>query len=209
MTKVKVCGLTREQDVHLCCELGVDFMGFIFHESSPRNADRDFVARASCPNAAKVGVFVRQSPDEIRDIMERCNLDFAQLHGGQSPDDCREVGADRVIKVLWPERYDSPAELQMEIDRFAPACAFLLFDAGSSGGGHGRTIDFTNLQQVEIKTNWFLAGGLDPNNVEPILQQEPTVLDINSGVESAPGIKDATKLQAVMGRIAAHKGKAS
>lgn len=206
MTKVKICGLTREQDVRLCCESGVDFMGFIFHEPSPRNVDPKFAARAHCPTAAKVGVFVRQTPAQIREIMDRCNLDYAQLHGDQSPEDCREVGADRVIKALWPERCGSPQALQQEIDRFAGSCAYLLFDAGSSGGGHGTTIDFSYFQDIEIKKNWFLAGGLTPDNVELALQRNPTVLDINSGVESAPGIKDATKLRAALTRIADHKG---
>jgi phosphoribosylanthranilate isomerase len=206
MTKVKVCGLTREQDVRLCCEMKVDFMGFIFHEPSPRNVDPEFAARAHCPTAAKVGVFVRQTPAQIRKIMDRCHLDYAQLHGDQTPEDCREVGSDRVIKTLWPERCVSTQSLQMEIGRYAEACAYLLFDAGSSGGGHGRSIDFTYFQHIEIKKNWFLAGGLTPDNVGLALQQNPTVLDINSGVESAPGIKDATKLRAAMNRIADHKG---
>lgn len=196
--KLKVCGLTRPEDVALCRRLGTDFLGFIFHHGSPRYVRPEFVARAHAGAAAKVGVFVRQAATEVKLIMHQCGLDYAQLHGDQDEEFCDIVGRERVIKVLWPERYNSPQALQEDIDRFASHCAYLLLDAGLSGGGHGESIDFDNLQHIEIKTPWFLAGGLSADNVKTTLKANPDVLDLNSGVESAPGIKDEQKLKAVM-----------
>lgn len=200
--KVKVCGMTRHEDVRMCARLGADFTGFIFHEPSPRNITEDFAAEADPGSAAKVGVFVRQDADEIIRIMDRCKLRFAQMHGGHSVEECKKVGPDRVIKALWPEKYDSPEELQADIDLFSPVCAYLLFDAGKSGGGHGKPIALTKFEHVEIKKDWFLAGGLCPENVTQAVTVCPTVLDLNSGVESAPGIKDETKLRAVLDSLA-------
>lgn len=199
--EIKICGMTRKQDVALCSSMGADYLGFIFHEPSPRNVSPDFAASVNTGHAAKVGVFVNQSVAEIEAIMHQCGLDFAQLHGGQNKEFCMAVRPERVIKALWPEKYDSPEALQADIDRFSPHCAALLFDAGTSGGGHGRLIDLVKLQDIEINKKWFLAGGLGPDNVTAVLESDPHVLDINSGVESAPGIKNEQKLRAVMQRL--------
>ncbi len=199
--KVKVCGMTRQEDVSLCSGLGAHFLGFIFHEGSPRNVRRDFAAGADAGSAAKVGVFVRQTADEVKEIIRECGLDYAQLHGGQDEEFCDAVGPDRVIKVLWPEKYDSPEALQADIVRFAPHCSHLLFDTGKSGGGHGRAMNLDIFQSIAIPKPWFLAGGLCAENTHAALQVEPDVLDLNSGVEAAPGIKDENKLRAVMQKL--------
>ncbi|WP_187170448.1 phosphoribosylanthranilate isomerase [Salidesulfovibrio onnuriiensis] len=195
---IKVCGMTRAEDVALCSGLGASFLGFIFHEGSPRNVSPKFAASAQTGPAAKVGVFVRQTANEVRLMIHQCGLDYVQLHGGQDEEFCEVVGRERVVKALWPERYASPEALQEDVDRFAPHCAYLLFDAGVSGGGHGRSIDLSLLQHIEINKPWFLAGGLCPENVAAAAQAGPHVLDLNSGVESAPGIKDEAKLRSVI-----------
>lgn len=192
---VKVCGMTGIEDAMLCEKLGASFLGFIFHEGSPRNVSVDFVAGVKTSAAVKVGVFVKQSSDEVMDIMQRGRLKLAQLHGGQGVDFCRAIGADRVIKVLWPQRYESVKEFQADIEKFQPHCRFLLFDAGKSGGGHGTSLDVDVFNKVEISGPWLLAGGLGPENIHEILSRvQPTGIDLNSGVESAPGIKDKNKL---------------
>ncbi|MGE4556322.1 MAG: phosphoribosylanthranilate isomerase [Desulfovibrionaceae bacterium] len=196
---VKVCGLTRRQDVDACLQLGVDLLGFIFHPSSPRNVDPAFPASIRDPGALKVGVFVKQSVDQVLRIMDQAGLDLAQLHGGQDLDFCRTVGPDRVIKVLWPERCADPEELQKEADRFGSVCSRLLLDAGLSGGGHGRPLDALRIGQMTPKTPWMLAGGLGPDNVaQAVAQLNPSAVDLNSGVESAPGAKDIDKLRAAL-----------
>lgn len=200
---VKVCGMTRMEDVDLCMELGVDLLGFIFHPKSPRNVDPDFVASVKTGRITKVGVFVNQSAEEVIEIMDRCGLHAAQLHGNQDIHFCWKVGADRVIRVFWPDTYSSAAALSRDLDNYAEACGHFLLDAGQTcQGGTGNPIDFGILQGLEIHTPWFLAGGIGPHNIDEVLKFNPPGLDINSGVESEPGIKDEIKLRAIFDRLA-------
>lgn len=200
---VKICGLTRMRDVRLCVDLGADLLGFIFHARSPRNADPDFVAGIRTGKAVKVGVFVSRTATEVVEIMDRCGLHAAQLHGGQDEAFCEQVGPDRVIKVFWPDAYASQSALLRDLERFEEVSSHFLFDAGTQGsGGTGRSFDFTKLQHLEIQTPWFLAGGIAPNTISAALELNPPGLDINSGVEQAPGIKDENKLRAVFDRLA-------
>lgn len=200
---VKVCGMTRKEDIVVSEELGADFLGFIFHSSSARNVDESFVRSIKTATAKKVGVFVKQSAAEVTSTLENGNLDFAQLHGGQNEEFCKAVGKQRVIKVLWPQRYESAKEFQDDIDRFAPHCTYLLFDAGNCGGGHGLSIEFDVFEDVNIPLPWFLAGGLSADNLEgAIVTAKPHGVDLNSGVESVPGIKDKNKLGAAFKCIA-------
>ncbi|MGE4192007.1 MAG: phosphoribosylanthranilate isomerase [Pseudodesulfovibrio sp.] len=195
---VKVCGMTRMEDVKLCVDLGVDLLGFIFHPRSPRNADPDFVASVKTGKVTKVGVFVDQTADEVIEIMDRCGLHAAQLHGGQDSVYCWKIGPDRVIRVFWPDTYGSPGALVRDLEDYAEVCGHFLLDAGTKGqGGTGKSINLKILQDIEIQTPWFLAGGLGPDNVRQALAVNPSGLDFNSGVESAPGIKDPAKLREV------------
>jgi len=201
---VKVCGMTSAEDAAMCEELGADFLGFIFHPSSPRNVDVAFARSIKTGGAKKVGVFVKQSVAEVIEILKNGNLDFAQLHGGQNEEFCKALGKERVIKVIWPQKYDSVKEFQADIDRFAPYCSYLLFDAGKSGGGHGESMEFEVFKDVMIPGPWLLAGGLSADNLKEALSEaKPNGVDLNSGVESEPGKKDKNKLTAAfaaMGR---------
>lgn len=203
---VKVCGMTRMEDAVLCEELGADFLGFIFHPSSPRNIDESFAGSVKTVSAKKVGVFVRQGAAEVIEILKNGCLDFAQLHGGQDEEFCDAVGRERVIKVLWPQRYETVKAFQDDIDRFAPHCTFLLFDAGKSGGGHGVSMKFDIFNDVVIPIPWLLAGGLSSENLEEaVTVSGASGVDLNSGVESEPGIKDKNKLGAAFKCIARAK----
>ena len=192
---VKVCGMTSKEDAAMCEEQGADFLGFIFHPSSPRNVDAAFARSVKTDGAKKVGVFVKQSATEVIETLKNGQLDFAQLHGGQNEEFCKAVGKERVIKVLWPQKYDSVKEFQADIDRFAPYCSYMLFDAGKSGGGHGTVMEFEVFKEVTIPGPWLLAGGLSAENLkEALAEAKPNGVDLNSGVESEPGKKDRAKL---------------
>lgn len=196
---VKVCGITSAEDASMCEEQGADFLGFIFYPSSPRNVDADFASSIKTDRAKKVGVFVKQSAAEVLEILKNGNLDFAQLHGGQNEEFCKAVSKERVIKVLWPQKYDSVKEFQADIDRFASYCTYLLFDAGKSGGGHGKSMKFEIFKDVTIPVPWLLAGGLSADNLQDALSEaKPNGVDLNSGVESEPGKKDKNKLTSAM-----------
>ncbi len=221
---VKVCGMTREQDALLCAELGADLLGFIFHPGSPRNTTPEFPARLDfprlgLPGVRKVGVFVDQKPMEALGIMAAGRLDLAQLHGGQTESFCavlaERMGPGRIIKVFWPEKASSLEAFQAELDRYAPYCGLMLVDAGPGGGGHGRVIGSRIdseggskgaeiLAQARFPRPWLLAGGLCPDNIPDLLSQfRPDGLDLNSGVEAAPGLKDEQLLRAAFAAIKA------
>lgn len=199
---IKVCGITSVADSAMCTGMGVTVLGFIFHPSSPRNVSPDLPARINEVHAVKkTGVFVNQTAEEVNAIMNAGGLHWAQLHGGQNQAFCDAVGPKRVVKVLWPEKYGTPAELQADMDRLAPHCAKFLFDAGTSGGGHGRAMDLSFLTELDIPRPYFLAGGLGPDNIDAAMAFSPDGLDLNSGVETEPGIKDHGKLQETLNKI--------
>lgn len=179
-------------------EMGADLLGFIFAARSPRRVDPARVAAMPRGRARRVGVFVEQDADEVNRIMERAGLDFAQLHAGQDEAFCEAVGPGRVIRVFWPQRHESLDSLQREMERFAGSCASMLLDSGTSGGGHGTSLDFRALAGLKAPRPWLLAGGLSPENAAQALSQAaPDGLDLNSGVESAPGVKDIAKVDQV------------
>ncbi|MDR2075447.1 MAG: phosphoribosylanthranilate isomerase [Desulfovibrio sp.] len=198
---LKVCGLTREEDVRLCLDLGARFTGFIFAPRSPRRILPGDAAAMPRGPAARVGVFAGQDAAEVIRTLKQARLDYAQLHGGEDEDFCRAVGPERIIKTIWPERLGRDGalfrreDLEAECARFAPVCAFFLLDAGLQGGGSGRPLAWGTLDGFAPPRPWILAGGLGPDNLAQALAAcSPWAVDCNSGVEKAPGRKDAGKL---------------
>lgn len=199
---VKVCGLTRGEDLRACQELGVDFSGFIFHPQSPRCVSPEWVGSLRKGKEQRVGVFVRQRAEEVIDIAQQAKLELVQLHGGQDVEACKEIGPERIIKVLWPERYERVEQLQNAVQCFAPVCKYFLLDSGKQGGGHGQTISSSLLEAIKFPRPWILAGGLSAENVHNLIQKfQPDVVDLNSGVENSPGIKNKQILQDILERI--------
>ena len=199
---IKVCGLRHHGDVALCEELGVNWTGFIFYPPSPRDMTPDQVRILPRGRAARVGVFVLQSAEEVREIMEQADLDLAQLHGSQDQRFCERVGPERVVKVFWPLRYPELTELERDMAAFASSCRAVLLDAGTSVGGHGVSLDFTTLARLTFPQPWLLAGGLGPENIQDALRKcRPWGVDLNSGVEDAPGRKSLLLLRTVLEKI--------
>ncbi len=193
---VKICGMTRPEDVVGCTQAGADLLGFIFAAKSPRRVTVEQAAALPRTRAKRVGVFVEQPLDEVLAIMDAAELDFAQLHGGQDEAFCRAVGPDRVIRAFWPQKHPDIASLAASVAGFAGAIRYALLDAGTSGGGHGVSLPFAPLADFSPPMPWLLAGGLGPDNVAAALTQaKPHGLDLNSGVESSPGLKDLAKVR--------------
>lgn len=193
---IKICGLTREEDVKQCLDLGVDLLGYIFEKRSPRCIDPETVAAFPGRQVCRVGVFVRHSLQEIQFVRQTAGLDLIQLHGDYSPAQCEALDPETVVKVFWPERYAGPEDMGRELERFAPCCRYFLFDGGQAGGGHGRTLRSAWLARLDVPRPWFLAGGLCAENVQNFLQEcKPDGLDMNSGVENRPGVKNSEKLK--------------
>lgn len=192
---LKFCGLTRQEDCEMAREFGADFCGFIFHPKSPRFISPERAARLECGPVARVGVFTDCDAAKIVETARTARLDYVQLHGNQPESVAKTVGLP-VIRVLWPERHGSIREL---IEAASRHCAdYFLLDAGKSGGGSGKTLAFASLAGITLAAPWLLAGGLSAQNIPDALTVcSPAGFDINSGVESAPGQKNASKMKEV------------
>ena len=206
--RIKICGLTRQEDADAAARLGADLCGFIFHPRSPRHITPQAAAAIETGPLARVGVFVEQEAEDILAIMAAARLDYAQLHGAQSRACAGRVGASRVIRVLWPGRYGSRHELEAAMGAEADACAWFLLEAGQAGGGSGETQDWARLSGIRAPRPWLLAGGLTPANAGAALAAcRPDGLDFNSGVEEAPGKKSPELLAAALAAAAGNLGE--
>lgn len=198
---IKICGQTSASAVETSLALGAQYIGFIFHRGSPRSITPERAASISSHSARRVGVFVRQGAAEICDTMQRARLHLAQLHGRQTVEDARAIGPERVIRVLWPRACASLAELQEQVDAWAPHCAYYLLDAGSApgAGGTGQTLEAAELARLRFPRPWLLAGGLSAQTLPGLLARcAPDGIDLNTGVELAPGLKHAPLILAAL-----------
>ncbi len=200
---IKVCGLTRYEDVEFCDNFGIDFVGFIFYKKSPRCIDTNFVKNIRCKNSLKVGVFVDHAVDDILDIYNEAKLDLVQLHGDYSIKDVEKIGKNRSIKVLWPDSCQNKIDFFNQVKIYVDICKYILIDSGKSGGGHGKSIkNIEWLKELSNDINWFLAGGITYDNIDNMLKNvKPIGLDINSGVEVRAGIKDLKKIELFYNKI--------
>jgi phosphoribosylanthranilate isomerase len=191
---IKICGITRPQDAELAVGLGANALGFVFWPDSPRSVDRD-VARAMAamvPNhVKKVGVFVDQPAEEIVRTMDEVGLDIAQLHGNETAEFCRGVGRV-VIKAIALN-----GDGQVDIAAF-DRDVLLLVDAYDPArrGGTGKTVNWDAARDIAAARPTILAGGLNAANVKLAIRSvRPYGVDVSSGVESSPGVKDPARLR--------------
>ncbi len=200
-TEIKVCGITRLEDALCAAACGADAVGFIFHPASPRyvTPERARAIIARLPEGiATVGVFVNRTREMVERIVEMCGLDMIQFHGDESPAYCRHFPAEQVIKAVAP---GTPEELRA-LDAYQARA--LLIDArdGSRYGGTGKRPDWNLAAKISEKRPLILAGGLNRGNIEEALAAvAPQAVDINSGCEAAPGIKDHALMRQIIGMI--------
>lgn len=196
MIKAKVCGITNLEDALMVVECGADAVGFVF-ASSPRQVSPETVCRIVGelpPFVCKVGVFVDSTLETVREVMDTCGLDLAQLHGSESPDFCRAL-FPRVLKA-FRVRDESVLSLLPQYQ----ACAYLLdsYDA-SLKGGTGRSFNWDIGKRAGVYGRIVLSGGLTPENVRQAIEiARPYAVDVSSGVESCPGKKDPGKVKAFL-----------
>ena len=212
MTWVKICGITNLEDAQLAVEAGADAIGFVFYRKSPRKVETDtvraIVEKISEP-VEKVGVFVDETPDQIRETVSATGLTAVQLqgrdlvdsvmNGGESPAELLGVG--KVIPAVWGESLKTGGVL---ISQDAREKMFaLLFDSQANGvvGGTGTAFDWQGtrgmIQVISFKLPVIVAGGLTPENVtQAIRLLKPFGVDVSSGVEAKPGKKDPDKIAA-------------
>ena len=188
MTAVKICGLTRKEDVAAAVSLGADLVGFNFAASSPRRITIEMareLAAAVPPGTLKVGVFVREDRDTITRAVLEASLDLVQLH---RPVPLADV-AWSPVPIIAAVGADEPPPYDV-----LPRLSALLWDSSVGSGSVGDWSALASRRRLPVRQ--FLAGGLTPDNVgEAIRRLQPEGVDVASGVESAPGIKDPGKLE--------------
>ena len=191
--RVKICGTTSLKDALLAVESGADAVGFIFHKESPRNISqkdvKEIVAQLP-PFVESIGVFVNETSDKINRIAEQCRLTAVQLHGDESPAFCRHIKR-RVVKAVRVKDAESLKGMSdFDVSGF-------LLDAYNeeSRGGTGRVFDWNLALRAKKQGPVIIAGGLNPYNVYTAIHRvKPYGVDVCSGVEKSPGVKDPEKI---------------
>jgi phosphoribosylanthranilate isomerase len=189
---LKICGITRSADAVHAVGSGATAIGFVFWRQSPRWIDPDRAAaivRDVPPGLTTVGVFVDESPEVIRRVAREVGLSAVQLHGDEMPSDARDLGVP-VLRAIALDGFERARELW-------PAGTTWLLDAidPTRRGGTGQQVDWGRAADVAVRARVILAGGLTPQNVaDAIARVRPYGVDVSSGVEESPGVKDFVKV---------------
>jgi len=208
--QLKVCGLTKLDQIQQLIDWKVDFLGFIFYHKSPRFVLNHLSLEqiSTIEHFGKVGVFVNEDLDDIIEISEQANLNLIQLHGDETENFISELRKKlnpdiKIIKVIRIGN-QTPDELQKTINHQPTTINYLLFDTDSKAfGGTGQTFDWKILNDIEIPFPYFLSGGISLENVHQLstINHQPIALDINSKFEIETGNKDLQKIKEFLSLI--------
>ena len=202
---MKICGITSLEDALHACYSGADAVGFIIYPKSKRFIKAKEVRKITSqlpPFLTKVGVFVNEDPRDVLEILSYAHLDFAQLHGDETPQECEYIGANRVIKVF---RLRTEEDVE-KIRPYAGKVRAILLDTYDSKvyGGTGKPFNWE--LAIKVKEEFpeiplILSGGLNPENVKRAVETvRPYAVDVSSGVEAEPGVKEREKVEAFVKR---------
>lgn len=199
-TRIKICGITREQDVDAAVAAGADALGFVFYPQSPRHLEVERAAalvRRVPPFVTRVGLFVNPDPQTLADTLAAVPLDVVQYQGDETPEFCEGFGRPYVKVARMRPGIDL-----VEFARAYPSARGLLLDAYvESYGGAGQMFDWS-LVPKGLPLPVVVAGGLTAANVGSAIRQlRPWGVDVSSGVEAAKGIKDAAKINAFVAAV--------
>lgn len=201
MTQIKICGITNIDDALCAAACGADAVGFIFHPASPRYiaSERAKEIIAALPRGiATVGVFVNREAEEVAQTVEDCGLDLIQLHGDESPEYCRWFPPERLIKAVFLR---TPEDLRA-LDAYDVLAFLADFREAGRYGGTGKRADWSLAARLGKTHPLILAGGLCIENIgEAMAAVAPRAVDINSGCERTPGIKDHDRIKRIIGLI--------
>ena len=195
--QIKICGLTDVEQALGCAELGADAIGCVFFPKSPRHVSEEQageICRSLPPGVKKVGVFVNEPFSAIMQKVERCGLTAVQLHGRESSELVRDLGRENlvVIKALFIDR----EPFLKQISDYNAGAFIVEYGRGILPGGNALAWEWERASEFGRKQPFILAGGLTPENVlEAVSACLPDAVDVSSGVESAPGVKDLGKVE--------------
>jgi phosphoribosylanthranilate isomerase len=192
--RIKICGLTRNQDVQVAVAEGADALGFVLYAPSPRAVTAEQAAsliKHAPAFVTTVALFVNESAEEIYRVLEVCSFDLLQFHGDESPEFCRQFNRPYMKAI----RVRSAEDIHRAVQQY-PDTKALLLDAYVENlpGGTGQAFDWRLIPKLSIP--WILAGGLNANNVaDAVNQVKPFAVDVSGGVEASKGIKDVQKIK--------------
>ncbi|MGB0713287.1 MAG: phosphoribosylanthranilate isomerase [Gammaproteobacteria bacterium] len=199
-TRIKICGITREDDLHSVVAAGADAVGFVFHAASPRNLvmEQARVLAARTPAfVTRVALFMDAEAAFIEEVLGAVNLDLLQFHGQETPAECIRWGVDYIKAIPMGGIGPDAGRIADYLEGHDRAKGFLL-DSNVIGqaGGSGKTFDWSRVGALfEDENRIILAGGLTPENAaEAVRQVRPFAVDVSSGVEAAKGVKDPAKV---------------
>ncbi len=198
MIRSKICGFTRPQDALAAAQLGVDAVGLVFYPPSKRFVSIEqaqAIVRVLPPFVSVVALFVNENTERIRQVLAQVPVDILQFHGDETPEFCRQFNRP-YIKAVRVQNTDDIIAAQQQY----PDARAVLFDAHIEGeyGGTGHRFDWAMLPD-QLSGHWILSGGLTPENIaEAVKITGAKIIDVSSGVESAPGIKSAEKIAALL-----------
>lgn len=203
--RIKVCGMTKAEQVLQLDELGVEFAGFIFYPKSPRyvlsHMSKEQLKKLKGKHINKVGVFVNTPVEEVLQLVDACGLYLVQLHGDETPRYCEQIA--NYVTVVKAFRLREGEDILWRAKDYQDAADMFLFDTEGAGyGGTGKKFNWEILKGGNVRKPFFLSGGIQPEDVELLkaFEQESVAkdlfaVDINSKFELAPGLKDMDKIQ--------------
>ena len=198
--KLKVCGLTKMDQIQELISMNVDFLGFIFYEKSPRFVLNHLSLEeiSEINHQGKVGVFVNETIEKIAEISEKAKLNFIQLHGDEDEEFILSLSQrlSKDVKIIKVFRVGTQ-NLKLETWNLEQIDYFLFDTDSKAFGGTGKTFDWQILNEIEIPIPYFLSGGISLENIHQLstINQQPLALDINSKFETEPGIKNLEKIK--------------
>jgi len=208
--RIKVCGMTKPEQVKQLDEMGVEFAGFIFYPKSPRYVFKSMPAteiKKIRGKINKVGVFVNADADQILKTVDACGLYLVQLHGDENPRVCERIA--NYVSVIKAFRISEDDNIEWKIREYYDAVDMYMFDTEGVGyGGTGKKFNWQLLKGQNIRKPFFLSGGISPDDTENLktFQTDPVAkdlfaVDINSKFEIMPGVKDMDKVKEFVSKV--------
>jgi phosphoribosylanthranilate isomerase len=198
--KLKICGINDIDILQHACEAGLDFVGFIMVNESPRNISNNFLAsleRFNFLSTTPVFVFVNPSVDEVKKITSNFENAILQFHGDEEDSFCRQFD-----QLFWKTIRVKDSQSLEAINDFPSADAILLETFSQDAyGGTGKVFDWGLLEKISVQRKFVLAGGINPKNIKEAISVDPWCIDVNSGVESSVALKDKALMDEIIKNI--------
>ena len=204
-SKIKICGIKDIRTVKCCIENNVDFFGMIFYKKSPRNIKikeaLNLINYIQYKPIYSVGVFVNEPINQIKQIIKKLKFDYVQLHGEENSDYIAELKKENSMKVIKNIPIQSSEDF-LNTKKYSNVDMFLFDYKPSEGelpGGNAKTFSWSLISDIKIDKPWFLSGGINIYNINEIKNYTiPYGIDISSGVEDKPGIKNNSKITSLV-----------